>query len=480
MVDTSRVGVVGGGAAAASLRRTTRCASRHSRSTAPRCTRTAAACLALLAWTTTAAVVIERGVRLDTGAAFYRAESAVSRDLAVLGAAVHSETRLGGVPLRVLDAFGGCGSRGARYLERSVASFVHCNEGSEELGEVIRANLSPYGTEGEAFAVSHEDAHALLLRNYGTYGFDLIDVDSFGLSARAIAAALWAAKRGGLLYLTSTDGRAHTAPERTLATYGSWPLDSSPTHAAVNEQALRLLIGYAVQQAATHGLRARPLFSLFSAHGPCMRTMLSIERGPPKLPQLLTADYGFIATCDSCGQHTALGWTELTAASCPNCGETGERLRLAGPLYTGPLHDARALARMGELAEEWGVEYEPAGALLARLAAEGAVEGEGSDAILFYDTHALARRAGLRGPVSLSALEEALRNQGYSTSRTHCHRRGLKTNAPVAAQVAAARAVAGGLDGGLGLGDAVADVGAVADGGLAALADARSELDSIP
>jgi len=171
----------------------------------------------MLVWaplTCLASIVTERGVRLDTTGAFYRAESAISRDFAVLAAAVHAgadgaedvgrPTRA----LRVLDAFGGCGSRSARYLERGVARFVHCNEGSDELGALIRANLAPYGTEGDTWAVSHVDAHALLLRNVGEYAFDLIDADSFGLSARALSAAMWSVKLGGLLYATQTDGRA--------------------------------------------------------------------------------------------------------------------------------------------------------------------------------------------------------------------------------------------------------------------------------
>jgi tRNA (guanine26-N2/guanine27-N2)-dimethyltransferase len=384
-------------------------------------------------------LVVERGVRLDTSGAFYRAESATSRDLAALAAAVYVRDTRAGKPLRVLDAFGGCGSRSARYLERGVASFVHCNEGDPELGETIRANLAPFGAR---WSVSHEDAHALLLRNEGSYAYELIDVDSFGLSARAISAVMWSVKLGGLLYLTQTDGRAHTSPARCLAAYGAWPSSSSATHAAVNEQALRLLVGRALQEAATHGLAARPLFSLYAKHGPCFRTFLTVERAPHRTPQL-EASYGFVQTCGACGQHARLPWSELGDARCANCGAAGSDVRVAGPMYTGPLHDAGYVDRMRALAVDWGDEYAQAAKLLRTFAAEAEVEGEEGDAPFFYHAHSIASRAGLRGPVSLSALEEALRVAGWRAARTHFNRFALKTNAPVEAQVRAARAVAG-------------------------------------
>lgn len=49
----------------------------------------------------------------STGQAFYRAESAQGRDLAVLAAAVYRKQR---GHLRVLDVMAGSGMRGARYL----------------------------------------------------------------------------------------------------------------------------------------------------------------------------------------------------------------------------------------------------------------------------------------------------------------------------------------------------------------------------
>lgn len=49
------------------------------------------------------------------GSAFYRAESAQGRDLAVLAAAVYKQQT---GQLRVLDVMAGSGMRGARYLSQ--------------------------------------------------------------------------------------------------------------------------------------------------------------------------------------------------------------------------------------------------------------------------------------------------------------------------------------------------------------------------
>lgn len=52
---------------------------------------------------------------MTPGSAFYRAESAQGRDLAVLAAAVYRRQH---GQLRVLDVMAGSGMRGARYIQQ--------------------------------------------------------------------------------------------------------------------------------------------------------------------------------------------------------------------------------------------------------------------------------------------------------------------------------------------------------------------------
>jgi tRNA G26 N,N-dimethylase Trm1 len=58
-------------------------------------------------------IVTERGSEYDTGEAFYRAESAQARDLAVL-AAIVLKKNVG--HLKVIDGMCGCGGRTLRYF----------------------------------------------------------------------------------------------------------------------------------------------------------------------------------------------------------------------------------------------------------------------------------------------------------------------------------------------------------------------------
>jgi tRNA (guanine26-N2/guanine27-N2)-dimethyltransferase len=80
--------------------------------------------------------------------AFFRPESAQSRDLAVLQAAVMRDDAAaaegggGGGGVRVLDAMCGCGLRGARYLVQGGASHAHCNDADPAVAASIAANLT--------------------------------------------------------------------------------------------------------------------------------------------------------------------------------------------------------------------------------------------------------------------------------------------------------------------------------------------------
>ena len=257
------------------------------------------------------ATVTERGFEMEVGDTFFRKESQLSRDLSVLMAALYK--REVGV-LRVVDAYSGVGSRAARYLNQAGADFVHANDANEETHQFLEQNLRLTDHNSSAITViTHEDARRILMGYWYRKEFvDLVDCDSFGYAARAIAAALHAVRHGGLIYVTNTDGRgsAGKAPAKALAAYGSW----STYHTGVNEQGLRLLIGFAAREAASLGLEIQPLFSLYSAHGPVYRTMLRVK--PCTRPDnFIQQVYRFTAHCNRCGQSSVVPWESLGAVA---------------------------------------------------------------------------------------------------------------------------------------------------------------------
>ena len=139
------------------------------------------------------------GVALDVSSAFFRSESRLSRDVAVLAA----EYALRGVGRRcaVVDAFAGSGARSLRYARdvNGGAVDVTCNEPNDETR--LRNNVAALRSTSATFRVESGDATALLASSAGR--FDVVDADSFGLSFD-VGAAVAAARDGGLVLGTTT------------------------------------------------------------------------------------------------------------------------------------------------------------------------------------------------------------------------------------------------------------------------------------
>lgn len=219
----------------------------------------------------------EGKAKFVVGNAFYRHSSPLARDLGVLAAAVY---RADTGKLQVLDAMAGCGVRSLRYWLESQADWVWVNEGNPELSPILQQNLEE-AIAAECCQITHLDANQVFFDCYNRSNFyDLVDIDCFGSPAPYLSTSLWAIKIGGLLYLTSTDGRTATghSASSSLSVYGAY----ARAHPAAHEQGLRLLIGAVQQQAGAKGLGIEPVFSLFVNQ--TYRVMLRLVK-----PQSLTA-----------------------------------------------------------------------------------------------------------------------------------------------------------------------------------------------
>lgn len=338
--------------------------------------------------------------------AFFRASSRTGRDLAMLAASLYKAQH---GQLRVLDAMTGCGVRPLRYVLESKADYVWANEGNVELRSLVQANLSQ-SLSRDRYKITHQDANAIFFDCHARQDFyDLIDVDSFGSPMPTLSTALWAIKIGGLLYLTSTDGRATSgrAPTRALQSYGAY----TRSHPAVHEQGLRLLLGTVMQQAAAKGLCAEPVFSLYS--GEVNRVMVKISRQPWD-----AKDYGFLAYCHRCGQFQTVVWKQLGRVTC-DC-QSDAAPAVSGPMWLGALHSVRWLSEMCELAGD----HAPVSSVLERMRAEVDLPP------YFYLVAEIGRRAKCDIPPS-ERLIERLRQRGFRASRTHIEAQAIKTDAPM-------------------------------------------------
>lgn len=359
----------------------------------------------------------EGHARFRQGPAFYRPASRPVRDLGVLAAAVYrAETGR----LEVLDAMAATGVRSLRYLHESGADRLVTNDANPELAALLAANLAG-AIAAERCQLSCLDANRLFLASYGRQTFfDLVDVDSFGSPLPYLTTVFWAAKIGGLVYLTSTDGRTASGrePTKSLIDYGAY----ARAHPSVREQGLRLLLGSAQQQAARQGFGAAPVFAYFC--GRTYRVMVRLTAAP----QLTPANYGWLGYCHQCGNYQCIPWKRLCRA---RCDRDGEPLVASGPLWLGELHDRAYLQKMAALARQW--QWPQRAALLATMAAEADMPP------YFLTLQAIGKLGKLDLP-KRERLVAALQAAGYRATPTHIEPQAIKTDASLAACAAIAAA----------------------------------------
>jgi tRNA (guanine26-N2/guanine27-N2)-dimethyltransferase len=349
------------------------------------------------------------------GGAFYRGSSQISRDLGVLAGQVYRQ-RLG--RLRVLDGMSAAGVRSLRYALEAQADFVWANEGNPDLGDRLQQNLA--ALPPDRYRISHRSLEQLLAeRAMAKDYFDLIDLDAFGSPLPFVSGSLRSIRYGGLLYLTSTDGRSISGqlPEQSLRQWGAW----IRSHPAVQEQALRLLLGTLAQQAAIMGLGIEPVFSLY--RGQIYRVMVRVLGKQ----NWQTDRSGFLGYCHSCGTFQTLAWRQLGQALC-DC--TGRSLSVSGPLWLGQLHSDDWLASMVPLAQ--AKNWDHITALIQTMQAENPLPP------YYYPLGEIGRRGKMDLP-KRDRLIQALLDNGYQASPTHLDPEAFKTNAPLSACITIAQ-----------------------------------------
>jgi tRNA (guanine26-N2/guanine27-N2)-dimethyltransferase len=357
----------------------------------------------------------EGEAKFRLGGAFYRESSRISRDLGVLAGQVYRQ-RLG--RLRVLDGMSAAGVRSIRYALEAQANFVWVNEGNRDLLSLLQQNLA--ALPPDRYCISHQSLeHLLAERAMAKDYFDLIDLDAFGSPLAFLQGSLRSIRYGGLLYLTSTDGRSISGqlPEQSLRQWGAW----IRSHPAVQEQALRLLLGSLAQQAAMVGLGIEPLFSLY--RGQVYRVMVRVLGKQ----NWQTDRSGFLGYCHSCGNFQTLAWRQLGQAVC-DC--TGRSLSVSGPLWLGPLHSDDWLTAMVPLAQDR--HWTSISALIQTMQAENPLPP------YYYPLGEIGRRGKMDLP-KRDHLIQALLSAGYQASPTHINPEALKTNAPFPTCIAIAK-----------------------------------------
>jgi len=318
-----------------------------------------------------------------------------------------------------LDALAGTGVRGVRVAnEVEVGPQVQLkeviNDRSTPAYELVNRNIALNEVEEKARACN-EDANLLLLRNR----YDLVDLDPFGSPVPFLDAACKSVRR--LLLVTATD----TAPLCGAHTGGLRKYDAKPLNTEYHrEMATRVLLGRVARDLCKYDKAVRPLLCYSAAH--FVRILAGVEKGAKRADESLK-ELGFVAHCFSCGNRFAFPYTDSEILSvgerCEVCGSK-TKIRLAGPLFIGPIKDKRFCERVwAELEERELGKKREALKIVGRCVNE-------LDIPFFFEYHAICK--SLKAPPPpISWLIQALRSDGFSASRTHFSETAVKTDARI-------------------------------------------------
>ena len=247
----------------------------------------------------------EFGGELDLSLAFFREEGRPARDLAVLACSYALESKK---RVRVLDACAGAGARTLRYL-RDLPSDVEVLANEPNDGTQLKANCVTY--DNVEFASG--DAGELLARS--PRSFDVVDVDSFGLSGDP-ALAIQAAADGGVILIATTGAAAAGARGKAAREALKKRLGCAACKTpAQNELGLRMLLGAAARAASKDGAVLRPLFCHYAAHGPVFRVAAVVDRSGADADAKAEQ---YLVCCRSCGQA---GFSASVRTHCGVCGD---------------------------------------------------------------------------------------------------------------------------------------------------------------
>ena len=385
---------------------------------------------------------------LNVSGAFFRGESRLSRDLAVLAAEVACNEV--DAPL-IVDAFAGAGSRALRYA-RDVSNTrkrIIANEPNPETE--LGSNVGDRNIE-----IRHQDASRFLRELAVDREAAVVDVDSFGISFD-VADAVNAVRDDGIVLLATTGaaaaGTRGVGARRSLrARLGCTAADCGE---AQNEFGLRALLGRAAAVANAAGDALSVVCSLYSTHGPVFRVIATVRRKNNdrekrylfhRARDAFLEYHRYFHVCSSCGHVTPVDGDDLGTIVCADCGSRDGDI--AGPLWTGPLYDGDALRQMQSDALERGwLRDTPAGRQLRStldLMLDEVHDPRLFPVPLYTSIDAVARRAKLPTP-RIDDLSTALRRRGFAVAKTHIDPKGLRTDAPMSACISAARDLSGGV-----------------------------------
>ncbi|KIP09582.1 hypothetical protein PHLGIDRAFT_126174 [Phlebiopsis gigantea 11061_1 CR5-6] len=358
----------------------------------------------------------------------------------------------------ILEALSATGLRSVRYAkEIPQVKYVIANDLSDLACEAMRRNVElndlhakeDITEEGSSTQIRREakvrvnegDACALMYNHRTSKNrVDVVDLDPYGTAAPFIDAAVQCVNDGGLLCVTCTDLQVLATtnyPEKCFANYGGLPLKGEYCH----ESALRLVLHSLATSAARYGRYIEPLASLSIDF--YVRLFVRVKTSQAEVKKLVanTASYYVCSGCQSFYEQS-LGKVKTSVSAktgdtnyhykvntgppvsdkCPECNSI---FHLAGPMWSGPLHDKNFIGKVLDHVEANSDKYGTSPRMKGMLT----VAKEELDSVFFFSPGHLAGTFHCIAP-SLHDVTSALLHAGHTVSRSHAVAGSLKTDAP--------------------------------------------------
>ncbi|KAJ3206244.1 tRNA methyltransferase 1 [Clydaea vesicula] len=335
------------------------------------------------------------------------------------------------------EVFYNPGLRSIRYgkeIENNDQNLViFANDFDKDAVENIKANIKLNNLE-HIIEPSLGDCNFIMYKAMNeNLKYDVVDLDPYGSASPFIDAAVQSVNDGGLLCVTCTDMQvlAGGQTEANFTKYGGINLTTTPY---CHEMGLRSLLHCIQTSASRYKKYITPLLSCSIDF--YLRVFVKISLGAAETKKAVCKT-SMIYHCHSCKSFTtsSLGKRidtgkgfKYTTNKLPvdsKCIECGSSITVAGPLYSGPLHDVTFVKKMIDHVKnnpkKFGTEVRMTGMLT--------LISEELEDPFYYAIDKLCQVVHCSTP-ALKLVTSALLNQGYKFSASHCLSGSLKTNAP--------------------------------------------------
>jgi tRNA (guanine26-N2/guanine27-N2)-dimethyltransferase len=342
--------------------------------------------------------------------AFFNPRGKAVRDISVLA----FESFAGSLtsPAVLADPLSGVGGRSIRIAnECQGISMVRANDLNPVAIQAARLSATTNGCEGRV-SLTTLDANLFLAQLSSPEGRPtIVDIDPFGTPAPFVESALRALADGGLLAVTATDTAVLSGlyPDVAFRKYGAMALRTDYGR----ESMLRILMGFVARRALVYDMAVEALLCHSDQH--YVRVYCRVEISPSKANDSLDK-IGYLLHCFKCDHREA---SAIPKESCSVC---GGKVRAAGPLWLGDLHEAAFLDSLAAQATSTGMKrYLP---LFVRAREELGFPP------FYYKIPFFTDKLGVAS-VSPTALVERLVSVGFRSARSSVDSQGVKSFASV-------------------------------------------------